>query len=336
MTARSAGLTPSASPQPRRVLVMGTGQIGTFGLRHLRAAGHAVVAADAAPDQPFVDRYAGPGIPLHTADMRDSDALDALFAATGPIDTVIGAAGLTGARAAADPDAAHATAVDGVTGLLDAAARHGVQHAVVVSSLAVYDTSSGDPAALREDTAAIRPATPYGRCLAAMEQAVRARGTGPACTVLRVAGVYGPNRFGHGSHSSRLVERMVYSAALGRPLRLTGLGADCDDMIYVRDVARALTAAACDGGGPRTINVASGGLTGLDALAGAVRDVFGTLDLVLEPPVPARAPLLRPPLDVRRMTERLGPPAYDLATAIADFAELADLVPARVGAELPS
>jgi hypothetical protein len=36
------------------------------------------------------------------------------------------------------------------------------------------------------------------------------------------------------------------------------------------------------------------------------------------------------------MTGLLGPPAYDLAAAVADFAELADLAPARVGAEQPS
>jgi nucleoside-diphosphate-sugar epimerase len=315
---------------------MGTGQIGTFALRHLRAAGHPVVAADAAPDRAFVDRYAGPGVHLHSVDMRDPAALDGLFAAAGAIDTVVAAAGLTGARAAADPESARTTAVDGVTCLLDAAARHGVARAILVSSLAVYDARPGDTSPLAEDTAAIRPATPYGRCLAAMERAIRDRGAGPACTLLRVAGVFGPNRFGHGSHSSRLVERMVYSAALGTPLRLTGLRDDCDDMIYVRDVARAIAAATTRGAGAQTVNVATGGLTRLDALAAAVAKVFGDLDLTLDPPVPARAPLNRPPLDVTRMTGLLGPPAYDLAAAVADFAELADLAPARVGAEQPS
>jgi UDP-glucose 4-epimerase len=166
-----------------------------------------------------------------------------------------------------------------------------------------------------------------------MEDAVRARRRGPDCTLLRVAGVYGPTRFGYGSHSSRVVERMVYSAALGHPLHLTGLWRDADDMIYVRDVARALAAAVSLPPAARTVNVATGRLTRLEDLADAVRAVFGDQHLTLDPPQPDRAALTRPALDVTRMESLLGPAQFDVRAAIADFAELADLARTPADAE---
>ncbi|MFW8643099.1 NAD-dependent epimerase/dehydratase family protein [Rhizobium beringeri] len=54
--------------------------------------------------------------------------------------------------------------------------------------------------------------------------------------IARAAGVYGPNRYGHGSQSSQLVERLLYGAALKQPISLRGHWQDRDDFIYARDL----------------------------------------------------------------------------------------------------
>ncbi|MFD0388627.1 NAD-dependent epimerase/dehydratase family protein [Tistrella bauzanensis] len=154
---------PDTTTAPRRVIVFGGGQIGTFALRGLRAAGHEVIVADRAPDAAFLHRYGRHAGPVHSLDICDATAVAGLMASCGRIDAVILTAGMTGALAAADPEGARRVALDGTGTVLDAAAAAGIPRAVLVSSLAVYGApAEADRAAgsLIESRAPIDPPTP--------------------------------------------------------------------------------------------------------------------------------------------------------------------------------
>ncbi|MEN2988059.1 NAD(P)-dependent oxidoreductase [Tistrella sp. BH-R2-4] len=332
---------PDATTAPRRVIVFGGGQIGTFTLRSLLAAGHEVVVADRAPDAAFLRRYGRHAGPVHSLDICDAPAVAGLMASCGRVDAVILTAGMTGALAAADPAGARRVALDGTGTVLDAAGAAGIPRAVLVSSLAVYGApAEADRAAgsLIESRAPIDPPTVYGRILADMERMVTSRRhgpeSGPDCVLMRIAGVYGPNRFGHGSHSSILLERMLYCAAQGFSLTLEGYAEDRDDLVYVKDVGAALArAATCADRPDGPINVATGRVASMAELIDALGAVFATVDVRLKPPARPRPPLQRLPLDIGRLTGSLGIAPRTIEDSLRDYAREAGF---DVAAEAPS
>jgi nucleoside-diphosphate-sugar epimerase len=141
-------------------------------------------------------------------------------------------------------------------------------------------------------------------------------------TVLRIAGVFGPKRFGCGSHSSRFVERILFAAAAGDPVRIEGCWEDEDDLIYVKDVGEAISVAALTRGiGSFTVNVGLGRVSTLREIADAVLAVFPTADIAVTPPLGSQAPSRRLPLDSESLITRLGVrPAFPLVAAIRDYA----------------
>ncbi|WP_372501854.1 NAD(P)-dependent oxidoreductase [Tistrella mobilis] len=317
-------------PGPKHVAVFGTGQIGTFTIRALRARGHAVSAADRRPDAGYLQRFGRHAGPVKVLDIRDAAAVADFLASIGKVDALISAAGMTGGLVAADPDAALAIATTGTRTLLDAAAAAGIPRVVVVSSLAVYGPPPPGVAALAEDMPARMPPTAYGRILAAMERVVADHPGGLDRVVARVAGVYGPNRYGHGSHSSVLVERMLFSAAQGYPLRLQGDAGDTDDLVYVEDVGEALARAAAvrpaavraapaAPGGPEVVNVGTGGVSTVSELIDGLGALFGGIDVTLLPPDPPRPPIRRIPLATGRLDALLGLRPRPLAAGLRAY-----------------
>jgi nucleoside-diphosphate-sugar epimerase len=238
---------------------------------------------------------------------------------------VVFAAGYTGARASADPAAAQSVAQRGVSNVLAAARGNGIRRAVVVSSLAVYGGSS-EGGLLAED-GPTQPGTVYGQIQLALEAAARGFAKVLDVAILRIAGVFGPNRYGHGSHSSRFMERIVYSAAMGEPVRIEGAWEDEDDLIYVKDVAEAIRAAAiARDAGTFTVNVGLGRISTLREIADAVKGIFPTADIAVTPPSPPE-PRKRLPLDSANLAARLGVrPAFPLVAAIRDYASETGLI----------
>ena len=325
----------AAPPSAPACAVFGTGQIGTFAIRALVEDAWQVTAADKAPAASFVRRYGRFDGRLATLDVTDRQAVQDFFADTGRLDAVIFAAGLTGHKAIADPEAARRVAVDGVRTVGAEMIARGIPRLVAVSSLAVYDMPRAETEAIPETGATVGPVGPYGTVIRAMETALRDLGdTGPlSVRILRTAGVFGPNRFDHGSHSSQLVERLLYGAMQGIPIRLQGDWEDRDDMIYARDVGRTLAAAAAlDAPGLEIFNVGTARTTSLRDLVRTIECVAGRADVTLEPRSGSGSPVTRPPLRVSRMADVLGPCRYDLEAAIRDFARETDLVAPEQGA----
>jgi nucleoside-diphosphate-sugar epimerase len=140
--------------------------------------------------------------------------------------------------------------------------------------------------------------------------------------ILRVAGVFGPKRFGYGSHSSRFVERILFAAAAGHPVRIEGCWEDEDDLIYVKDVGEAISAAALThGSGSFTVNVGLGQVSTLRDIADAVFAVFPMADIAVTRFPEPQQPSKRLPLDPASLMTHLGVrPSYPLKAAIRDYA----------------
>lgn len=314
--------------------VIGTGQIGTFAIRALVEAGWHVTAADKAPSASFVRRYGLFDGRLATVDVTDAQMLREFFTETAPLDAVIFAAGLTGHKAIDDPETARNVAVNGVRTIAAEMIARGIPRLVAVSSLAVYDVEDSDINAIPETAATTGPVGAYGTVIRAMETALSEVGDSEnfAIRILRTAGVFGPNRFDHGSHSSQLVEHLLYSAIQGVPVHLKGDWEDSDDIIYARDVGRALAAAAAlETPGFETINVSTARTTSLRELVHTIKSISGRADVTLEQSDTVRPAMNRPPLSTERMTKLLGPCAYDLEAALRDFALEANLIGAEQG-----
>jgi len=239
---------------------------------------------------------------------------------------VVFAAGYTRERAISDPDSARLVAERGIEHVLTAARAAGIPRAVVVSSLSVYgNAGGGDRLSVDGPT---RPLTSYGRIQLDLEARARAFARDLDVAVLRVAGVFGPKRVGQGSRSSRLVERVLYGAAAGDPVRIEGCWEDEDDLIYVKDAGEAIGAAALTHGiGSVTVNVGLGRVTTLREIADAVLAVFPTADIAVTPPPQPREPTRRLPIDSAGLVARLGVrPAFPLTAAIRDYAIETELI----------
>jgi nucleoside-diphosphate-sugar epimerase len=305
------------------VLLFGTGQIGVFAARALTQRGLRVWAADAAPDAAFYARF-GPGAhaaPPVELDVTLANDVETFVRSYPESEAVVFAAGFTGARATADPVTARLVAERGIANVLTAARASGIKRAVVVSSLAIYgDHGAGDR--LSVDAPATQPGTAYGQIQLALEKCARTFFADLNVAILRIAGVFGPKRFGYGSNSSRFIERMLFSAAIGSPVHIEGFWEDEDDLIYVKDVGAAIAAAAlCPDTGSFTVNVGLGRVSTLREIADSVLAVFPAANISVTPPLQMTAPHTRPPLDCASIMARLGVrPAFPLMAAIRDYA----------------
>jgi UDP-glucose 4-epimerase len=310
------------------VLLFGTGQVGVFAARALTQRGCRVQGADAAPDCAFYARF-GPGadtpepVKLDVTSLHD---VETFVRSHRDSTAVVFAAGYTGARATAEPVSARLVAERGVSNVLGAASTSGIRRAVVISSLAVYGgVVEGDRFAEDGPT---EPRTAYGEIQLTLEGVARAFSEDLEVDILRVAGVFGPKRFGYGSHSSRFVERMLYAAANGYPIRIEGSWEDEDDLIYVKDVGEAISAAALTPDiGAFTVNVGLGRVSTLREIADAVRCVFPMADIAVIPPSQHQDAVRCVPIDSASLTARLGiRPAFPLTAAIRDYASETGLI----------
>ena len=142
----------------------GAGFIGSHACLELLRAGHDVIVVDNLINSQEealrrVQALAGRKLLFHRADIRDSAAMERVFAAGG-IESVIHFAGLKAVgESVAQPLLYWDNNVTGTLVLLDAMARHGVKSVVFSSSCTVY----GDPASvpIREEFP-VSAVNPYG------------------------------------------------------------------------------------------------------------------------------------------------------------------------------
>jgi UDP-glucose 4-epimerase len=215
-----------------RVLVTGgAGFIGSNLVHALVAGGHAVAVVD--------DLSTGAVANLHpAAHFRSLDVLDPALAQVmrefGP-DAVVHLAAQTDVqRSIADPERDRTVNVDGTAAVALAAAAAGASRVLSASSAAVY----GDPEVLPlSETAAKRPANPYGESKLAAEAALAAalRGTAVDFASMRFSNVYGPRQDWRGEGG--VVAIVASRFASGQPPVIFGDGTQTRDFIYVGDVA---------------------------------------------------------------------------------------------------
>jgi nucleoside-diphosphate-sugar epimerase len=302
-----------------RALVLGTGLVGTFAARALAAAGAAVAAADLEPAGEYYRRHGPPGAAAPArADMLDAAAVGRLLTAH-RAEVLVLAAGLVGGACAREPGRAWEVNVEGPRVVAGAALRAGVRRLVFLSSFAVYGRPAGDRV---PETHPVCPYTVYGQTKAAAEAVMGAfRDRGLDVRILRPCGAYGPQPWGEGSQSARLIGELLARAADGTDCMLQAPAALADEYVYVKDLGRAAALAALgDTASPEFVfNVGPGARTTVAELCAAVRAAVPAARLAVEPiggdPGPPR-----PPLDVSRIRRAFGfEPLYGLVDGLADY-----------------
>ncbi|NEP00409.1 MAG: NAD(P)-dependent oxidoreductase [Symploca sp. SIO2E9] len=305
-----------------RVLIIGAGQIGTFSARTLSERGISTICADLEPALGFFYRF-GPTqeVSLTQLDMCDHEAVRKLLERE-RCNIIVLCAGLLGSVIESDPERARAVNVDGVRKVAELAAEIGVARLIYVSSFAVYGLSDGVP--MRESD----PPTPrslYSKMIFEAENVLRGIAGKPTqVIVLRPAGVFGPIRYGRGSHSARLFERIVYKAFSGCEIRLQAAPLDVDEYIYVKDVASAILLAVLKeefDEDYQIFNVGIGHLSTAKDLSIALHSVAPQAKLIIEE-IDNHTDLKRGPLDISRAQRVLGFSAkFDLVAGLQDYVQ---------------
>ncbi len=280
--------------------VVVTGAAGFLGralVDGLAADGVDVVAVDRRPPP------AGAGVTVLRADLLDGDP--AVRAALRHADAVFHLAGRPGVRDSG-PAAEAARRRDNIaaTAAVLAVVPAGVP-LVVTSSSSVYGGATGRPS--REDDR-LRPLGGYARSKAVVERLCAARG---GVAVLRPFTVAG-----EGQRPDMAVARWIAAVRAGRPIEILGSSSRTRDVTDVRDLVRALRAAA-ERRVTGPLNVGTGRPRTLAELAGAVcRAVGAPAELVVRP-----AAAVEPPAtwaDTTLLRRRLGfVPVTDLDALVA-------------------
>lgn len=294
-----------------RILVTGAnGYLGSAVAATLCASGHDVVGLV------HRERSRVPeGIPIHTADLCDQDALGT---ALSEVDLVCHLAGLTRVRESfAEPLDYFAVNVAGTVTLMRAMAAAGVRRLVFASTAAIYGTPHRQP--MSEDLID-DPPHPYAASKQAAESVIAAQtATGRLdATVLRLFNIAG----GPDPDDTRIVSRILAVAAgADSTLIVNGDGTAVRDYLHRDDAARAFDAAATGLPRPgryRRYNIGTGVGTSVDNLVAAAARVTGR-----RIPVEYRAAVPEPQRlvsDSSRARAELGwsPTSSDIDTIITD------------------
>jgi UDP-glucose 4-epimerase len=279
------------------VVTGGAGFIGSHVVDMARAEGSEVVVIDdlssGSPDNVPSD------VRLEVLDITDRPALDRAIDAAKPSLIYHLAAQASVTRSVEDPQRDCEVNVVGTLGVLEAAARHGVQVIFTSTGGAIYGNDA--PLPTNEDSPPV-PISPYGASKWAAEAYVNTwrEAKGVPHAVCRLANVYGPRQRAHGE--AGVVAIFSYLLWSGQSPILFGFGEPTRDYVHVEDVARALRAAVGRAG---TFNVSTGIETDVRTLFELMREIAGsTVEPELAPLRPGE--LTRSLMDPSRAREALG------------------------------
>lgn len=216
----------------------GAGFIGSHLVDTLVEAGHDVTVLDDLSSGR--KEYVNQATQFCQGDVRDTEALDRLFAGTA-FDVVFHGADKTQAPCSMfHPREEADVSILGLINVLEHCRRHDVKKILLSSSAAVYGNQEKG---LADETAPVQPQSFYGLTKAAAEAyaALYHRMYGLPYAVLRYANVYG-ERQGSGTEDG-VVSLFSRALAAGNPMTIYGDGNQSRDFIYVRDAASASMAA---------------------------------------------------------------------------------------------
>lgn len=296
----------------------GAGFIGSTLVDRLLADGHRVTVVDdfsrgRQRNLEGATAAHGDAVRVLNADIRDP-ALGDLMAAEGPEVIFHLAAHIDVRASVADPVRDADINILGTVNLAKAAAMNGVRKIVFASSGgSIYGEPELLPAA---ETAAVQPLSPYAVAKVAGELYLNAfsRLSGPQCTHMAFANVYGPRQDPSGEAG---VVAIFASAMLeGRPTQLYGDGGNTRDYVYVDDVVSAICLAAGETGNRQRYNVGTGVETSDRELHSLLAKAVGCADAPTFGPA-RLGDLRRSALDGTLARSTLGwCPAYDLRGGI--------------------
>lgn len=185
---------------------------------------------------------------LRTLDITDAAATEAAIGEIRPR-VIIHLASIVGSACEADPARAEAVNVGGTASVAAAAAAHGVERLIFVSTSAVYGDSRRHPVSESEAPA---PAGVYGATKLRAEEVLTETAEAVAIDVLRVFNIYGAEM------PDSLVTRLQL-AKPDAPVHLSGVDGFVRDYVHIDDVARAVFAATDSSArGFRVLNVGTG------------------------------------------------------------------------------
>ncbi len=216
---------------PALKLIVGCGYLGLRVARRWMAAGHAVTGL--VRTLAGAESLARESIRPIVADVTQPSTLRDLPVA----DTLLYAVGYDRAGGASR----WAVYVDGLRTVLDSLPSP-VRRVILISSTGVYSEHTGGSV---DESSPCHPLRESGRALFAAEEALAAHPLGERGIVLRLAGIYGPNR---------LPRRAELTS--GEPLPITA--GEHVNLIHVDDAAAAVLAAEAEGQPPRTYVVSDG------------------------------------------------------------------------------
>jgi UDP-glucose 4-epimerase len=223
-----------------RILVTGgAGFIGSHLVDAFIADGHEAIVIDNLATG--VRENLNPQARFYEADIRDAEAVGALFAAERPEVLVHQAAQLDVRRSVADPAYDADVNIIGTLRLLQAGVENGLQKVIFASSGgAIYGDTELMPT---PETLSPAPISPYGVAKLAIERYLHYYQTvqGLPYVALRYANIYGPRQNPHGEAGviAIFAERLLR----GQQAVVFGDGENTRDYVYVGDVVRANRAA---------------------------------------------------------------------------------------------
>ena len=254
-----------------RVLVTGgAGFIGSHLVDALLAAGHETITIDNLVTGERANIH--PDVRFYEADIRDADAVNALFARERPEVLIHEAAQLDVRRSVADPGYDADVNIVGTLRLLQAGHENGLQKVLFASSGgAIYGSTAVLPTPETNGTA---PISPYGVSKLSIEHYLHYYHEvyGLPYVALRYSNVYGPRQNPHGEAGviSIFAERLLR----GESATIYGDGENTRDYVYVSDVVSAnLAALASDKVGAYNVG------TGVET---TVNDIFRRINTLTE------------------------------------------------------
>ena len=177
-----------------------------------------------------------PGFELIEADIASADLVSKAFSSVHPNSVIHLAAQAGIRRALTDPYSYGQSNLIGFLNVIEASAKHGVDHFVYASTSSVYGSNATTP--FSEFHLATHPVSLYSATKIANEAIAHSYSAthGLACTGLRVFTVYGP--WGRPDMAPIKFSKAILS---GQPIQIYNKGNHSRDFTYIDDIVRGVT-----------------------------------------------------------------------------------------------